>query len=230
MTNIEPSANEIVDQTYQLIDNTTISQEAATKVGKRYRKRFLHFAIDLFVLAGIVLILLISDLVSDASGWIMAIVIEMVFLGFAGLFLIIYLRIDPEKYGVSVLNYQIKTRNRNAKNNPTYNEIQADAIIDLDGKNGNMVFINTQSGKWQYRLKFKLSPIYESKEFADAVITKDGLLWETEAVDYAQLETGKFAMRIRYQNIDNDYTDISCKNYESAQQCLQMMNQIKPKN
>ncbi|MFA5381469.1 MAG: hypothetical protein WC296_05995 [Candidatus Izemoplasmatales bacterium] len=230
MMNVEPATKQTNVPTIKLIDETLITQDEAIKTGEQHRVVFFRLAVFLIILAILVMIQLISDLLENATGWVMALIIEAVFLGFAGLFLIIYYRLDLTKYGVSMLNYQIKTRNRNAINNPTYNEIKADLIIDLDVKNGNMVFVNSTSKQWQYRLKTKLSRIYESVELADIAIIRDGLAVNPDAIDSNQLAQGPYGIRIRYTNIDNDYTEINCKTIESAVQCLDGMIQIKVKH
>jgi hypothetical protein len=230
MMNVEPATNQTNVPTIKLIDETLITQDEAIKTGEQHRVVFFRLAVFLIILAILVMIQLISDLLENATGWVMALVIEAVLLGFAGSFLIIYYRLDLTKYGVSMLNYQIKTRNRNAINNPTYNEIKADLIIDLDVKNGNMVFVNSTSKQWQYRLKTKLSRIYEGVELADIAIIKDGLVVNLDAIDPNQIAQGPYGIRIRYTNIDNDYTEINCKTIESAVQCLDNMIQIKVKH
>ena len=230
MMNVEPATNQTNVPTIKLIDETLITQDEAIKAGEQHRVVFFRLAVFLIILAILVMIQLISDLLENATGWVMALVIEAVLLGFAGSFLIIYYRLDLTKYGVSMLNYQIKTRNRNAINNPTYNEIKADLIIDLDVKNGNMVFVNSTSKQWQYRLKTKLSRIYEGVELADIAIIKDGLVVNLDAIDPNQIAQGPYGIRIRYTNIDNDYTEINCKSIESAVQCLDGMIQIKVKH
>jgi hypothetical protein len=215
--------------TYVLIDGAVATAEDAIKTGNKAKLVFRNLAFLLWTASLIVLVQLILDLIQNSSGWVMAVVIEGVLIGFGVVFFLVFKNLDPEKYGLSILNFRHNAMKINPKDAPVYNEIKADIILELYLKLGNLLFIDTANKRCQYRSRTKLSPIFSLTDLVTFDAMEDGIpiLEESDSSRKENLKPHQYSVRFMVDGTEKNVVEIECKGKETALNCIKEISLAK---
>jgi len=207
---------------YLLVDGTRISKEDAVKAGEKSRETFRIVAIFTFIIAVLLLIQYIIDLTIENSGWIFLVVVEVGLIGSGLLFLSIHRNLDPERYGVSILNAKHRLLKLEPKDTLVYNDIQADIILELHLQYGNLLFIDTAKKRWQYRASNRLSQVYGVPDVAGFSAKKDGDPFPVliAATEETGIHKHDFCIQINFVNPERKPIALVCKSEDVVRQFL----------
>jgi hypothetical protein len=207
---------------YLLVDGTRVSKDEAVKAGEKSRETFRIVAIFTFVVAVLLLIQYIIDLTIENSGWIFLVVVEVFLIGSGFLFLSIHRNLDPERYGISILNAKHRMLKLEPKDTLVFNDIQADIILELHLQYGNLLFIDNAKKRWQYRSSNRLSEVYGVADVAGISAKKDGnpfplLIAPTEENG---IHKHDYCIHINFVNSEKKPVALVCKSEEVVKQFL----------
>jgi len=224
----EKSPSREEETRFLLIDGTSVSPKEAVEAGKK-ACRILQVIASIVILLGILLgIRFAIDLSAFPTGWAIALTVEGVLLGFAALLLVLSVRLDPEQYGVSVLNLG---RRRNAKKSAPSsleNGIAADNVLELHSALGNALYANLGEKRWQYRLKGKLSKPLAAIDLASCEILKDGLKFQPERPEPTTPSgnTGNFGILLRFTASAKPSLELACHSKQVALECRDVLDNL----
>lgn len=225
---VEKSTVREEETKFLLNDGTSVSSKEAVEAGRK-ACRILQGIASFLILLGILLgIRFAIDLSVFPTGWAMALTAEGVLLGFAALLLILSVRLDPEQYGVSILNLRIRRSAEKKAPTPLDNGIAADNVLELHSALGNALYANLAEKRWQYRLKGKLSKPLAATELASFELLKDGLKYQPDRPEPTTPDgnPGNFGILLRFTAPGKPSLEIGCHSKQVALECRDVLDNL----
>ena len=213
---------------FLLIDGSSVSSREAVEAGRK-ACRILQGIASFLILSGILLgIRFAIDLSAFPTGWAMALTAEGVILGFAALLLVLSVRLDPEQYGVSILNLRKRMNAKKVAPSALENGIAADNVLELHSSLGNALYANLGEKRWQYRLKGKLSKPLVATELASFELLKDGLKYQPDRPEPTTPEgnAGNFGILLRFTAPAKPSLEIACHSQQVALECRDVLDNL----
>jgi hypothetical protein len=94
---------------------------------------------------------------------------------------------------------------------------------------GNLLYLNSEKKQWQYRLKNKLSPIFEKGDLASFELVKNGLKFDPATPDLSipDAEKDQFGILIRFASLNRPSVELECRSHQVALECFEVLKALK---
>ncbi len=214
----KPSSNSRDSGDLPLIDSSGVTPEMAQAAGNRVRRNLFLLAGFLTLLAVVLGVRFATDLLENGSGRGMAIAVEIVVLGFAGVLAAIAWRLDPLAHGISVLNEAIRFSKNVPGDAGSRHDLGEAEILELHHPAGNWIYLAVDRSAWQYRRKGKLSPRFSARELNSFELVKNGLKFDPTVADLSGSDPAydTYGVLLRFSSPEKPFTELECTDKETA--------------